>query len=140
MAQFVEIRKDPVWQESGDPLTLLRTGFLISMGYGKNQGGKSLLFEDDISEEEIRRERSRARELRQSQWWKNRIATGRCHYCGTSVPPRELTLDHIVPITRGGKSTRGNCVPACKECNNRKKHLLPVEWEEYLGKLKEAKG
>jgi 5-methylcytosine-specific restriction endonuclease McrA len=37
---------------------------------------------------------------------------------------------------RGGKSTRGNVVPACKECNNRKKYLLPVEWEEYLETLK----
>jgi 5-methylcytosine-specific restriction endonuclease McrA len=53
------------------------------------------------------------------------------------MAPKELTLDHIVPIIRGGKSTRGNCVPSCKECNNRKKHLLPIEWEEYLQRLKE---
>ena len=88
------------------------------------------------SEEQMRRERNRARELRQSQWWKNRIAAGVCHYCGARVAPRELTLDHIVPVVRGGKSSKGNCVPACKECNNQKKHLLPVEWEEYLGRLK----
>jgi 5-methylcytosine-specific restriction endonuclease McrA len=41
-------------------------------------------------------------------------------------------LDHLVPIIRGGKSVRGNVAPACKECNNKKKHMLPVEWEEYL--------
>jgi 5-methylcytosine-specific restriction endonuclease McrA len=46
-------------------------------------------------------------------------------------------MDHIVPIVRGGKSTRGNVVPACKECNSRKKHMLPIEWEEYLAKLRE---
>jgi 5-methylcytosine-specific restriction protein A len=97
---------------------------------------KSLDFYTDITEEKLRREREKARELRKSQWWKNRIATGVCHYCGAKVPPKELTLDHIVPLVRGGRSTRGNCVPACKECNNRKKHLLPVEWEEYLEKLK----
>jgi 5-methylcytosine-specific restriction endonuclease McrA len=45
---------------------------------------------------------------------------------------QELTMDHIVPLVRGGKSTKGNCVPACKECNNKKKHMLPIEWEEYL--------
>jgi 5-methylcytosine-specific restriction protein A len=41
-----------------------------------------------------------------------------------------------VPLIRGGRSTRGNCVPACKECNNQKKHLLPVEWEAYLDRLR----
>lgn len=88
------------------------------------------------SEEQVRRERNRARELRQSQWWKNRIAEGICHYCGGRVLPRELTLDHIVPIIRGGKSSRGNCVPACKECNSKKQSLLPIEWEEYLDRRK----
>lgn len=41
-------------------------------------------------------------------------------------------MDHVVPIVRGGKSSRGNIVPACKECNSRKKYLLPMEWDEYL--------
>lgn len=49
----------------------------------------------------------------------------------------ELTMDHIVPIVRGGKSKRGNVVPACKECNTKKKYMLPIEWEEYLSRLKE---
>jgi len=92
-------------------------------------------FSIEISEEQIRKERQKARDLRQSQWWKKRLAQGRCHYCGVEVAANDLTMDHIVPITRGGRSTRGNCVPACKECNNRKKHLLPIEWEEYLEHL-----
>ncbi|MFO7983566.1 MAG: HNH endonuclease [Desulfuromonadales bacterium] len=95
----------------------------------------SIFIEPD--EEEIRRQREKARELRKSNWWKNRIARGLCHYCGANVPPGELTLDHVVPVTRGGKSTRGNCVPACKECNTKKKHLLPTEWAEYLDSLKD---
>ena len=97
-------------------------------------------FEFEVSEEQIRRERNKARELRQSPWWKNRIAQGRCHYCGTRVPPKELTLDHIVPVARGGTSSKGNCVPACKDCNNQKKHLLPVEWEAYLERLQKEGG
>jgi 5-methylcytosine-specific restriction endonuclease McrA len=44
-------------------------------------------------------------------------------------------MDHIVPLIRGGRSRRGNVVPACKDCNNKKKSLLPVEWEEYLRHL-----
>ncbi len=86
-------------------------------------------------EQHQRREKARARELRRSQWWKNRLAAGRCHYCGRTFHPSELTMDHVVPIIRGGKSTRHNVVPACRECNARKKHMLPVEWNEYLDKL-----
>ena len=92
-------------------------------------------FISDVSEAEIRKERAKAREMRHSAWWKRKLAGGRCHYCGKEFPVRELTMDHIVPIIRGGKSTKGNMVPACKECNNRKKHMLPVEWEEYLHAL-----
>ena len=84
------------------------------------------------SEEHLRREKAKARQLRQTQWWKNRRAGGRCHYCGRRVPPRELTMDHIVPVARGGRSVHGNVVPCCKDCNTRKQHLLPVEWDEYL--------
>jgi len=90
----------------------------------------------DIDEEAIRRERHKARELRETQWWKRRLAKGVCGYCGQPTPPRELTMDHIVPVARGGRSTRGNVVPACKECNTKKKQLLPMEWSQYLGQKK----
>jgi len=86
----------------------------------------------DVDDDHVQRERNRARELRQSQWWKNRIGQGRCHYCAAQVPPKELTLDHIVPVSRGGRSTKGNCVPACKACNSSKQLLTPVEWSAYL--------
>ncbi len=89
-----------------------------------------------VTEEEIRKERSKARELRQSQWWKRKRAAGVCAYCRKKVAPRDLTMDHIVPIIRGGKSTKGNVVPVCKECNDSKKYLLPIEWEEYVQGLK----
>ena len=89
----------------------------------------------DIDDAYIRREREKARTLRKQNWWKNRIAKGVCHYCGNRFLPKELTLDHIVPLARGGHSTKGNCVPACKECNNQKKNLLPIEWEGYLRQL-----
>lgn len=78
-------------------------------------------------EKNIAREKARARELRKSQWWKRQIAAGICHYCGKKFPPEDLTMDHIVPVARGGKSKKGNVVPACKECNNKKKYLMPVE-------------
>ena len=92
-------------------------------------------FESDDAQQ--RRERHKARELRQSQWWKRRCAKGVCHYCGQRVAARELTMDHIVPVARGGKSTKGNVVPACKSCNTQKKRLLPMEWEAYLERLQQ---
>jgi 5-methylcytosine-specific restriction endonuclease McrA len=91
----------------------------------------------NLEEEDIKRERRKARELRNSEWWKRKLAKGVCHYCGRAFPAKELTMDHIVPIARGGKSTKGNIVTACKECNNAKKQLFPMEWENYLCKLKQ---
>lgn len=43
-----------------------------------------------------------------------------CQYCGRRLPARELTLDHIVPRSRGGLSTWRNLVVACFPCNDRK--------------------
>ena len=81
----------------------------------------------EVSEEEIRRERQKARALRESQWWKRKRATGICHHCGGTFAPNELTMDHLVPVIRGGKSTKGNLVPSCKSCNSERKHRLPFE-------------
>ncbi|SFM40716.1 HNH endonuclease [Thermodesulforhabdus norvegica] len=91
----------------------------------------------EVSPEFVNREREKAKALKKSRWWQRKISQGICHYCGRSFPPSELTMDHIVPIIRGGRSTRGNIVPACKECNAKKKYLLPLEWDEYLKKLKD---
>jgi 5-methylcytosine-specific restriction protein A len=88
-----------------------------------------------VDPDALKRERVRSRELRQSPWWKRRIAAGVCFYCREPVGRRGLTMDHIVPLGRGGKSVRGNVVPACKDCNTRKKSMLPVEWQEYLDRL-----
>jgi 5-methylcytosine-specific restriction endonuclease McrA len=75
----------------------------------------------------IAREKTKARELRKSQWWKNEVAKGICHYCGQEFNPSELTMDHVIPLSRGGRSTKGNVVPCCKECNNKKKYMTPVD-------------
>jgi 5-methylcytosine-specific restriction endonuclease McrA len=92
-------------------------------------------FAYDLEEDNLKRERHRARELRETQWWKRRLAKGRCHYCRRPISPKELTMDHVVPISRGGKSSKANVVPCCKECNNAKKQLLPIEWETYIKKF-----
>ena len=90
---------------------------------------------DSIDEDTIRREKIKARNLRATHWWRNKIQKGVCHYCGRQVGREQLTMDHVVPISRGGKSKKGNIVQACKDCNNKKKYLLPIEWEDYLKSL-----
>ena len=85
----------------------------------------------------LKRERAKARELRASPWWKRRIADGVCYYCRLRVGHGALSMDHLVPLGRGGRSIRGNVVPACKACNSKKQALLPVEWHEYLSRLTE---
>lgn len=95
-------------------------------------------FHYSVSEDEIRREKAKARRLRQTRWWRQKKSRGVCHYCGKKTDPSELTMDHLIPLTRGGKSIKANLVPACKECNNRKKYMLPMEWQEYLSGLKES--
>jgi 5-methylcytosine-specific restriction protein A len=92
---------------------------------------------DVISDEaRIAGEKRKARELRHSAWWRRKIASGICYYCGRKFQPGELTMDHKIPLGRGGTSEKINIVAACKECNNKKKYLLPTEWEEYMKSLK----
>ncbi len=43
-----------------------------------------------------------------------------CQYCNEVFPDRELTLDHVLPISKGGKTNWGNIVTACKTCNQKK--------------------
>jgi len=57
----------------------------------------------------------------------------RCMYCGaTNV---RLTIDHLIPKAKGGKSTFENCVTSCRECNHRKGDKLPSEIKMYPSKM-----
>ena len=51
----------------------------------------------------------------------------RCQYCGKRFPTSELSLDHVIPRYRGGRSTWTNIVCACTDCNKRKGGLRPNE-------------
>tara|TARA_A100001015_G_C15025114_1_gene730053 strand:+ start:124 stop:429 length:306 start_codon:yes stop_codon:yes gene_type:complete len=73
------------------------------------------------------RERKKAKDLRNTSWWNKQLGKGLCYYCGNKFSDKQLTMDHIVPISRGGKSNKGNCVVSCKSCNNDKSFLTPAE-------------
>jgi 5-methylcytosine-specific restriction endonuclease McrA len=51
----------------------------------------------------------------------------RCQYCGEKKAADELTLDHILPRSRGGDNSPVNVVTACVSCNNRKGDRTPAE-------------
>lgn len=50
-----------------------------------------------------------------------------CQFCGAALPASELTLDHVLPRSRGGRSSWENLVACCYECNNRKGDRTPEE-------------
>lgn len=52
-----------------------------------------------------------------------------CGYCGSK---KDLTLDHILPKSRGGKNTWKNLVTCCKTCNNKKDNMTPEEADMKL--------
>ena len=83
--------------------------------------------EIEKDERHIKREREKARQLRNTQHWQRLLQKGLCHYCGGRFSAQKLTMDHIVPVSRGGRSVKGNVVVCCKECNNRKMYKTPVE-------------
>jgi len=53
-----------------------------------------------------------------------------CAYCGTK--DKRLTIDHVIPISKGGKTSFENCVAACKNCNSTKNDRIPSEAGMYL--------
>lgn len=87
----------------------------------------------------IELERRKARQLKLTPWWKNRLGEGKCAYCGHRFSPGALTMDHVTPLVRGGRTTRGNCVPACRACNRMKSNLPAEEWKAYLDRLQNGR-
>lgn len=62
-----------------------------------------------------------------------KLAKGLCFYC--RVKTKVLTLDHIVPIAKGGGHTVDNIVFACHACNSEKRDLDPAEYAKQHGML-----
>jgi 5-methylcytosine-specific restriction endonuclease McrA len=82
-----------------------------------------------VSTEEIEKERRKAKELKKTAWWKKKRSSGICYYCKEKFNVTELTMDHLIPIIKGGKSIKANLVPACNKCNHSKKSKLPFDFQ-----------
>jgi len=48
-----------------------------------------------------------------------------CQYCGKQFPSNELTFDHVIPRSQGGKTTWTNILSACVDCNRKKQDRMP---------------
>jgi 5-methylcytosine-specific restriction endonuclease McrA len=49
----------------------------------------------------------------------------RCQYCGSASMTKDLTLDHVIPVSRGGQKSWTNIVTACRRCNQKKGNRSP---------------
>jgi 5-methylcytosine-specific restriction endonuclease McrA len=58
-----------------------------------------------------------------------------CQFCGVQPGPEALTIDHVLPKSRGGISSWENCVLSCMECNKRKSNRTPDEAGMKLRKI-----
>jgi 5-methylcytosine-specific restriction endonuclease McrA len=79
-----------------------------------------------------RRQRATGKRMRGiPNWWRQeRLAEG-CAYCDAPA----IGLDHFIPVSKGGESTPGNLVPACKSCNSSKRDQDPALWVSRLNPI-----
>lgn len=76
----------------------------------------------------IKKQREEARLLKKSNWWNQKLQEGICYYCEKKFNRDQLTMDHKVPIARGGVSSKSNIVACCKDCNSKKQSLNSVDF------------
>lgn len=76
---------------------------------------------------DIKKEKEKARQLKKTSWWHNKLQKKTCYYCEKIFCIENLTMDHLVPLIRGGRSIKNNLVVACKKCNSSKKYKTLVE-------------
>ena len=79
-----------------------------------------------IRRHEVKVKFSRQNVLARDRW--------RCQYCGKKFPTNELTYDHVVPRSQGGRASWQNIVTACIGCNSRKANRTPQQAKMHLRK------
>lgn len=79
-------------------------------------------------------ERVGRREMARTKWTRSQLVRkhgGRCYLCGETVnigdpgSPRYATIDHVIPLSKGGRDHIENCALACATCNQEKADSMP---------------
>ena len=86
------------------------------------------MFYAPVDPKTLKKEREKARLLKKTNWWKAKLVEGVCYYCSSKVDSSELTMDHKVPLARGGVSSKNNIVACCKDCNSKKQSKTSVDF------------
>lgn len=60
---------------------------------------------------------------------------GQCAYCGCKLEYKDMQIDHVIPLRRGGDDNTDNMLPACRSCNHYKATLTAEEFREYVSKI-----
>jgi 5-methylcytosine-specific restriction enzyme A len=74
--------------------------------------------QESASSPQTQKERMKARALKKTHWWQRKLQIGKCEACGKDSPT--LTMDHVVPLARGGRSSKNNIQALCLVCNQEK--------------------
>jgi len=69
--------------------------------------------------------------------WKRDFYT--CQFCGTKPQTNEFSIDHLLPISKGGKTIWQNVILACKKCNSQKADRLPENAVKPKNKIQARK-
>lgn len=55
----------------------------------------------------------------------------KCHYCHKKLVASEITMDHFIPLSKGGHHIAENIVAACRSCNSSKGSKVPTKYQEF---------
>ena len=112
------MRKDNVLRVARDLCRLLPISRIV---YEEGQFDTRRVWDEDVADYQIG-PNSEFENRKKAVLWRDRYT---CQYCGQKGG--ELTVDHVLPKSRGGKSTWDNLVAACRSCNLRKGDRTPEE-------------
>lgn len=89
--------------------------------------GSDGFFSVTVNAQEIQKKRRELALIKKKAWFLEAKKRGVCQKCGARVGPGGLTLDHIVPLSRGGTNSKGNLQFLCGSCNKKKGMLTSVD-------------
>ena len=69
--------------------------------------------------------------------WQQLYSADTCYYCGKQIEGRNKTVDHKIPISRGGTNARENLVMCCQSCNSHKNNRTESEYYEWRNNHRE---